>query len=221
MQRNAWYFQEEIVKTYEDYYQGKYKKADRLEKALLKKLLDAIGPAESLLEVGCGTAHFTRWLESVGLRCYGLDLSNLMLKEAKKLWTSRRLLRGESSYLPFKDDAFDVVAFITCMAYMPNPVRVLREGLRVASKGIIFGLMNKWSLPTIRRIIQIKMGRNPYYPGAKFYSIADMKQMLNEAFGDEYTIPYWSTTVFAEILGNVESSRIPFGAFLGIAVKLR
>lgn len=221
MQRNAWYFQEETVKNYESWYQGKYKRADKLEKALLKKLLDAIGPAESLLEVGCGTAHFTRWFESVGLSCYGLDLSDLMLNEAKKLWNSTRLLRGDSSHLPFKDDSFDIVALITSMEYMPNPVMVLREGLRVARKGIILGLMNKWSLPTIRRIIQIKMGRNPYYQGAKFYSIADMKKILNEALGDEHAILYWSTTVFPGILRNVEASRVPFGAFLGIGLKLR
>lgn len=221
MQKDAWYFDEETVKTYESYYQEKYKRADRLEKTLLKKLLESLGHAESLLEVGCGTAHFTRWFESLGLECYGLDLSNLMLKEAKELWLGDRLLRGESSFLPFKSNSFDVVAFIACMQYMPHPVKVICEAVRVARKGIIFGLMNRWSLPTVRRIIQVKMGKNPYYKNAKFYSILDMKQMLKDTLGDKYVIPFWSTTVFPRIFRDVQSALIPFGAFLGIAVKLR
>jgi len=221
MQKDAWYFQQGIVKTYESYYQEKYKRADRLEKVLLRKLLDTLEPTKSLLEIGCGTAHFTGWFESIGLECYGLDLSDVMLKEAKKLWLEGMLLQGESSFLPFKTNSFDIVVFIACMIYMPDPIKVIREAVRVARGGIIFGLINKWSLPTLRRIIQVKMGKNPYYKNAKFYSILDMKRMLKDALGDGYTTPYWSTTVFPKLFGEVQSSLFPFGAFLGIAVKLR
>jgi len=221
MQKDAWYFNEEIVKTYESYYQEKYKRADKLEKNLLKRLLESLGHTESLLEVGCGTAHFTRWFESLGLKCYGLDLSDLMLKEARKYWVGGRLMRGESSFLPLRNNSFDIVAFIACMEYMPQPVKVIHEATRVARKGIIIGLMNKWSLPTARRIIQVKMGKNPYYKNAKFYSILDMKRMLREAFGGKYAITLWTTTLFPKIFGDTQSALIPFGAFLGIAVKLR
>lgn len=221
MQKDAWYFQEDSTKTYESYYQEKYKRADKLEKVLLEKLLNTLGPTKSLLEVGCGTAHFTRWFESLGLECYGLDLSDLMLKEAKKLWLEGVLLQGDGSFLPFKNNSFDIVAFMACMVYMPDPIKVIHEASRVARKGIIFGLINKWSLPTLRRIIQVKMGKNPYYKNAKFYSILDMKQMLRDALGDAHIIPYWSTIVFPKILGEVQSSLFPFGAFVGIAVKLR
>jgi len=98
MQKDAWYFQKDIVKNYESYYQQKYKRADKSEKSLLKKLLDNLGETESLLEVGCGTGHFTRWFESLGLECCGLDLSDMMLKEAKKVWTKGTLLQGRSSF---------------------------------------------------------------------------------------------------------------------------
>lgn len=219
--KDAWYFREDIVKTYESWYTGKYKRADKLEKILLKKLLKTLEPTESLLEVGCGTAHFTRWFESIGLRCYGLDLSTLMLKEAKILWHGGPLFQGESSYMPFKDKSFDVVVFIACMEYMPNPVKVLREASRVARKGIIVGLMNKWSLPTIRRIIQVKMDKNPYYKNAQFYSILDMKRTFKDAFDDRYTTLFWSTTIFSKIFGDLENPYLPFGAFLGITIKLK
>jgi len=221
MQKDAWYLQEEIVKSYESWYEGKYKRADALEKSLLKGLLASLPPAESLLEVGCGTAHFTRWFESLDLRCSGLDLSRLMLREAKKLWVSRSLVQGESAHLPFKDDSFDVVAFIACMEYMRDPCKVLVEASRVARKGLIIGLMNKWSLPTVRRMIQVKIGRNPYYKNAKFYSVLGMKRILKESLKDKYVIAHWDTTLFPRIFQGAESSTIPFGAFLGVAVRLR
>ena len=221
MQKDAWYFQEEIVKTYESWYEGKYKRADMLEKALLHKLLNKLSNSHSLLEVGCGTAHFTRWFEQLGLECYGLDLSNLMLKRAKNLWSNGSLTLGESTHLPYKDDSFDVVTFVACIEYMPNPIKVLSEASRVARKGIIIGLMNKWSLPTIRRMIQVKMKRNPYYKNARFYSILGIKRKLKDALGKAHKVPYWSTTAFPKILGETESNLIPFGAFLGVAVTLQ
>jgi ubiquinone/menaquinone biosynthesis C-methylase UbiE len=220
MHKEAWYCQEDTVKNYERFYKTKYKRADQLEKKMLKKLLDKLDHSEKLLEIGCGTGHFTRWLSSRGLECYGLDLSRLMLKEAKKLWPNGMLLQGDSGGLPFKDKAFDVVAFITCLEYMPDIVKTVSEAARVSRKGIIIGLMNKWSLPTMRRIIQNKMGTNPYYSNVKFYSISDMKQVLKKALHDNYTICLWSTTAFPKIFGDTESKLLPFGAFLGVAVKL-
>jgi ubiquinone/menaquinone biosynthesis C-methylase UbiE len=221
MQRDAWYFREDIVKTYESWYEGKYKRADVLEKTLLKKLLDALPETRSLLEVGCGTGHFTRWFKSLGLECFGLDLSHLMLREAKRLWADGSFFRGEAAHLPFRDGSFDVVVFIACMEYMPEPVTVLIEASRVARHGIVIGLMNKWSLPTVRRILQVKMGRNPFYETARFYSVLDMKRILKDAFGNRSQIAHWATTVFPRIFVNTESSLIPFGAFLGLAMKLR
>jgi len=72
----------------------------------------------------------------------------------------------------------------------------------------------------MRRIIQMKMGKNPYYKNVRFYSIFDIKHVLKEALHDRYTISFWSTAVFPKIFGDTESALLPFGAFLGIAVKL-
>jgi ubiquinone/menaquinone biosynthesis C-methylase UbiE len=220
MQEEPWYLQERIVKSYEAYYQTKYRRADTLEKELLRKLLNQFGGIREVLEVGCGTGHFTKWMESLGLECYGLDLSHIMLIEARKLWTNGQLIQGESGYLPFKSESFDVIAFITCLEYMPSVTTVLREAARVARKGIVIGLMNKWSPSTVRRIAQVKMGKNPFYRNARFYSILDIRQVLRETFHDSHTVTYWNTTVFPKTLGAKESALFPFGSFLGLAVKL-
>jgi ubiquinone/menaquinone biosynthesis C-methylase UbiE len=220
MQEKPWYLQEQAVRGYEAYYSTKYKRADVLEKRLLKRLLDQFDGIERLLEVGCGTSHFTRWMDSLGVECYGLDISRLMLKEAKRLWAGGRLLQGESCHLPFSSKSFDVVTCVACLEYMPDIVGVFAEACRVARKGIIVGLMNRWSLPTVRRMFQIRIGRNPYYRNAKFYSILDMKRILHETFSKRCSVVYWSTTVFPRAFRDMSSAFFPFGSFLGIAVKL-
>ncbi len=153
------------------------------------------------------------------MRCTGLDLSPLMLREAKRLWGGDLTL-GSSSKLPFADSSFDMVALITCMEYMPDPLAALIEARRVAREGVIWGIMNRWSIPTIRRIIQVAFGRNPFYRKAHFFSLREAKQLISEACdGSNYGVR-WRTTVFPRIL-PLHNSSIPFGALLGISVDFK
>lgn len=216
-----WFLRKEYVESYEQYYEGKYKRAAELEKKLLAEAMKSIGNAESLLEVGCGTSYFTRWFErEFKLYAVGADISPLMLNEAKKRWKGDLVL-AESHFLPFKNNSFDAVVFITCMEYMSNLEEVIREASRVARKGLILGLMNKWSLPTIRRRIQIALGKNPYYINTTFYSILSIKKKLKRALGSNFRISFWDTTVFPRIFGNLRSKKFPFGAFLCLGVELK
>ena len=148
MVNDSRYQQKQIANEYESYYETKYKRADQLEKHLLSKLISQFKDAENLLEVGCGTAHFTRWIDSQGLVCYGVDASSQMLHEAKKVWTNGRLLQSEGSRLPFKDKSMDIVMYVTSLEYMPDISAAFLEAFRVAKKGIILGLLNKNSPST-------------------------------------------------------------------------
>jgi ubiquinone/menaquinone biosynthesis C-methylase UbiE len=219
MNEKSVYSKEQAAKQYEASYESKYKRADALEKKLLKKLLEQFGDAQRLLEVGCGTAHFTRWMHSLGFECCGVDISMFMLKEARGMWVQGCLLQCESSHLPFRTKSMDVVVYVTSLEFMPDLETVLTEAGRVAKKGMVIGLMNKWSLPTLRKMRQAKGGSNQFYRNASFYSIRDMKRILSRNLKG-CRITNWRTTVFPRIFGNLESSYFPFGAFLGIAVKL-
>ena len=215
------YQQEQTTKEYERYYEAKYKRADLLEKRLLIELLGQFKNAANLLEVGCGTGHFTRWLDSTDLECYGVDTSIPMLKEAKKLWINGRLLQCEGNQLPFKDKSVDIVAYITSFEFMPDAAIAFEEAARVAKKGVIMGLMNKHSAATIRKRAQSITGKNTFYENAHFYSIFDIKKLLDKSFSGKYAVTFWSTTVFPRVFGDLESSLFPFGAFLGMALKVK
>lgn len=218
-----WYFKPEIADIYESFYEGKYKEADIQEKNLLRFLLEQLDGVSEILEVGCGTGHFTRWFHSLGYKIVGLDISPVMLEVAKRLWAEGKFINARAEFLPFKDKTFDVVVFVACLEYMPDLVRVFREAERVARHGIIMGLMNRWSLPTIRRIIQVKLGKNPYYYNARFYSLPMIKRKLRQALeGKEYEFLDWRCAVFPKIFGVKRLLKIPFGgSFLGIGVKFK
>lgn len=215
--KEEWFWDEEIVDSYESWYEGKGRRADRLEKAVLSLLMRDFGPVESLVEVGCGTTHFTRYFESLGLECKGYDLSPKMLNVAHKLWDGE-LIRGDSAHLPFRDNSFDLVAYVTCLEFMPRPLQVLKEGARVARRGLVVGLMNRYGVSTIRRKIQVRFGKNPFYKHAHFFSLKEIRSLLREAVGREPNMD-WRATILPRLLGD-RITKVPIGDFLGIAVKL-
>ena len=67
-----------LASRYDQWYAGPGRDADILEKELLGELLCSFPNAHSVLEVGCGTGHFTRWLAEKGLEAVGLDVSDPM-----------------------------------------------------------------------------------------------------------------------------------------------
>lgn len=215
-------FEEDLTaKTYEAYYDTKYKRADQLEKNLLTKLFSTFPDSKNALEVGCGTSHFTRWVESkLGLECYGVDTSKAMLSEAKKKWRAGNLIQSDGHHLPLKDKSFDVVFFITSLEYMPSSAKAVKEAARIAKQGIILGLMNKNNLSTFRKKVSGASNKGSFYQRTKFYSYSDIKKILGTELQGKYAVNFHSTTVFPRIFGDLESSSFPFGAFLGIAVKL-
>jgi len=135
-------FDQDVAAHYEDWYrtpQGR--RADELEKAVLGWLLDRFSRPDTVLEVGCGTGHFARWLGELGLTAVGVDLSAAMLAEAQAL-DSIPLVRGNAYRLPFADGAFDLVALVTTLEFLEQPEEALAEALRVARCGVVLGVLN-------------------------------------------------------------------------------
>ena len=75
----------EVASSFEAWYNTEGLRPNRLEKGGRKRLLGRLPQASSLLELGSGTGHFTRWFESQGLQVVGLDSSTPMLAAAMGL----------------------------------------------------------------------------------------------------------------------------------------
>jgi ubiquinone/menaquinone biosynthesis C-methylase UbiE len=201
-----------LVEGYEDWYQTTNRRADRLEKALLGRLLAGFPQARSALEVGCGTGHFTRWMASRGLQVVGLDISQAMLTEAVRLG-SRCLVRGNASTLPFATGAFDLVTLITTLEFAPDPGLAVTEALRVARYGLILGVLNRDS--KLGR--ELKSTGGPIWDVARFFTPAELARLVRDAAAGRRVEIVWRTTLWPLWPGALP---LPRGGFIGMAARL-
>jgi SAM-dependent methyltransferase len=197
---------------YEDWYETTGRRADHLEKALLRRLLASFPQASNLLEVGCGTGHFTRWFTERGLRAVGLDRSLLMLAEAIRLG-SLRCIHSDALALPFSTDAFDLVVLITTLEFVADPVRTLGEALRVCRQGLILGVLNRQSLLGW----QLTQKGGPIWDRARFFTPAELTHLVRRAATGEQIEIVWRTTLWPGYPGALP---LPWGGFIGMAVVL-
>ncbi len=91
-----------------------------------------------VLEVGIGSGLALPYYSS-SVRLTGVDLSREMLRRCRErvleTGVQASLLEADAQRLPFADAAFDSVAFNLVLCTVPDPLRAVREGLRVARPG--------------------------------------------------------------------------------------
>lgn len=133
---------------------------------LMRRLLDPLAGA-TLLDVGCGTGHFSRRFAAAGLRVTGLDPDPAMLDYARGLGGGVNYLLGTGTGLPFDDNAYDHVTAVTSLCFIADPERALREMWRVARRAVLLGLLNRRSL-----LYRQKHGRGAYR-GARWDTAAE------------------------------------------------
>ena len=216
--RDEWFFNREHTDSYEQWYEGRYKRAEIWQKKVLAQLITKDERVKSLLEFGCGTTRFTRWWEQIGIEATGADISPFMIGQGLKLFDGDLVL-ADSHFMPFKDNTFDALAFIATFAYYKDPVKVIREAVRVGTYGIIFGMMNKTSTKVVRRRVQQLFGQNPFYITATFYTPDKLIETIHEALkGRQYTIE-WTTTGLPKWF-PVQQWGLPVGDFFALHVKM-
>lgn len=216
--REEWFFNREHTDVYEQYYEGRYKRAEIWQKKILAKLITKDKRVKTLLEFGCGTTRFTRWWHEIGIEASGADISPFMLGQGVHLFDGDLAL-ADSHHMPFKHNSFDALAFIATFAYYQDPVKVIREAVRVGRYGIVFGIMNRNSTKVVRRRVQQAFGKNAYYETANFYTPNTLIEKIHEALeGRLYSIE-WTATGLPKWF-PVQQWGLPVGDFFGLHVKL-
>lgn len=201
----------EIATKYESWYSEDGLRVDQQEKSLLKDLLKRFPDARSLLEIGCGTGHFTKWFEEeCGLSTIGMDKSPAMLLEADKQGM-RGLFQADAQNLPLAADSIDLAAFITTLEFLPDPLSALREAYRVCKQGMLLGVINQHS--RLGRRYRKKGGM--IWEHARFFTVQGLQQMVKRVSG-EYADVSWETTLWPLFQGHLP---LPWGGFIGMAVK--
>jgi len=210
-------FDERVAVHYEAWYGAKRgRRADAEEKHLLGSLLNGFAGAGTILEVGCGTGHFTRWLGERGLAAVGLDRSSAMLAQADA-HDACPFVRADALHLPFANDAFDLVAFITTLEFVERRRDALAEALRVTRKGLVVGALSRWSpLGIWRRVVDL--WRRGVYRAAAFFSLRELKRLLRSVAGEEARLR-WDRTLYPRGWPRALACG-PWGGFIGVAVDV-
>jgi len=100
-------------------------------------LVDFVGDAAAVLEVGCGTGHWLAMLQtrsSTGRLLAGIEPSAEMVVRARAA-TAARLVRGRAEALPWRDAAFDRVYAINALHHFTDRARFFAEARRVLEPG--------------------------------------------------------------------------------------
>jgi len=152
---------------------------DRLEKKAFDRLL-AIGNygRQSLVEIGCGTGHWSKYFRDKGFMVTGVDISREMIRIAsKKNMADCRFLVADGENLPFVDNSFDTAIAVTALEFTPAPRRIVTEMVRCVKKPggiLLFGLLNSLSRYNQKR----KERSGSVYARASLFSPVQLSDLL-------------------------------------------
>jgi ubiquinone/menaquinone biosynthesis C-methylase UbiE len=119
---------------------------DRSEKKAVDKLLRDHTEGRRLLDVGCGTGHWSKFFSTRGYDVVGIDPSERMIKIAKSKDIARssfHVMDGHS--MSFADNSFDIAVAITTLEFATNPNAMIAEMARCVRKPggkLLLGVLN-------------------------------------------------------------------------------
>jgi ubiquinone/menaquinone biosynthesis C-methylase UbiE len=216
-----------VADTYDQWYEtAEGAMYDRLEKKAVSRYLRQNTQGMKLLEVGCGTGHWSHFFSDCGFEVTGVDISESMIKVAQSkniANTSFQIADGHS--LPFKDNSFDVTAAITTLEFVRDAGLVLREMYRCTRKPsgqLLIGVLN--ASARLNRNRQ----ENPesLYAKARLFSTGQIKKLL-QSYSQTHVvtvgfIPRWKCLLplspFIDAVGRF--LHLPYGVFIAGQVKL-
>ena len=172
----------------------------------------------TLLDVGCGTGHFTRQFAALGLHTTGIDPDARAISFARQQGGPVTYLGGSGIDVPFRDASFDYCIAITSLCFISDFETSIAEMWRVSRKAIVLGLLNRSSL-----LYEQKFGRGEYL-GARWDTYKEISPVIR-SLDPKYLTMNHGTAVFLPYRGvlprvveAVLPNSLPFGGFLSICL---
>ena len=226
-EKQSWFDFDLLADKYDLWYESaKGRIYDRLEKKVISRYLPTNAKGKKLLEVGCGTGHWSQFFSEYGFEVTGVDVSERMINIAENKNIPNASFRvGDGHCLPFEDGIFDVTAAITTLEFVRDAEVVVQEMVRCTRKPggqLLIDVLNE-----LARLNRSRRQRpeSPYVK-ARLFSPSQIKQLLEPygrvrmvitGFVPNQTVLLPLTPLF-DAIGRF--LRIPYGAFIAAEVKL-
>ena len=153
---------------------------DRLEKKTLDSLAGDHNNGKQLLEIGCCTCHWSRYLSEKGFEVTGIDISSEMIRIARqKHIPNSRFEIANGRNLLFEDESFDGAAAITVLEFTTDPEKIISEMARCVKKTkgvIIIGVLNALNRYNQKR----KNKRGSVYSSAHLFTPRQIRDLLSQ-----------------------------------------
>jgi SAM-dependent methyltransferase len=175
--------------------------SNRLKNIIETELCERFLQGANVLDVGIGTGRASLPLIAKGYRLSGVDSSQAMLDECKRLAGNAplELKVGDVQSLPFPDKNFDNLIALNVMTHFPHVEKVLREWKRVVKPGgrLVFDIYSLDHLSYARgREVTVE---ELIAEGAKVFNMHLSRESLHE---------------IANNVGLKIVSTVPYGSFL-------
>ena len=199
---------------------------DRLEKKAISRYLPKKVRGIKLLEIGCGTGHWSQFFSECGFEVTGVDVYQRMIKIAQNKGipnASFQIMDGQS--LPFGDSSFDVAAAITTLEFVDNAESVVQEMVRCTRKPagqLLIGVLN--ALARFNRNRQ--QDPESLYAKARLFSPRQLRRLL-EPYGQTNitTAAFVLSRKWFQFLSPLIDKvgrllNLPYGVFIAAEVRL-
>lgn len=129
----------DVLKSYALYPDTQPKGFDSYHASTVEPIFCEIPDGSSVLDVGCNSGEFMKLLKDAkGCDVYGVDVSEVAVKEAKKKGLKAQVADAEA--LPFSNKRFDVVIMREVLVHIHEPEKAIKEVRRVLKdKGVFLG----------------------------------------------------------------------------------
>lgn len=177
------------------------------------------GVNKTLLDVGCGTGHFSRGFAEIGLRVTALDPGQAALTYAQQQAGGINYLRADALSLPFASDAFDYISAITSLCFVQPPEQAMQEMWRVTRHGLLLGLLNKHSL------LYWQKRHSRSYAGARWDRINSVKTWAGTLNPEPCRITTATGVmmpggdVLSRLSEKLLGATLPLGAFIAVYIE--
>ena len=200
------------------YYTARGKWIAGIEWNLLLGLLQP-GVNKTLLDVGCGTGHFSRRFADTGLSVTALDPNQTVLTYAQQQDEGINYLQADALSLPFASDSFDYISAITSLCFVNPAEQALQEMWRVTRHGLLLGLLNKNSL------LYWQKRHSQGYAGARWDRINSVQRWVGTLNPESCRIATATGVimpgggVLSRLSEKLLGATLPFGAFIAVYIE--